>query len=152
MSQPTKIGTVAIILMPNDQQECWVDTFSDEREIVALEKAIEAGATDPLEVVYEYRAQKEQEDEEFGEYVEDLLSQPALRPDIKEHGVAWLKSKMKIEKFQKQERDAADVIANYALSKYHENPHTLDFVISGSGVQVRVRIFKLSQYNRVAAA
>lgn len=150
-SNPLKMGTVAVVLATEaDKPEVipdpavhWVETFSDEREIVALEKAIESGNPYPLQSVYEYRASSEREDQEFGDYVEDLLCQKTVRPEVQSHGVAWLRSKMKIEQFRKQEREAAEVIANFALSKYREDPALEDFILAGPGVQVRIRIFKI---------
>lgn len=157
-SPTTKMGTVAVVLAtepetkdcePRGKKESkvpaaqWVDTFSDEREISALEEAIQAGNPFPLQSVYEYRARSEREDAEFGDYVEDLLCQKAVRPEVQSHGIAWLRSKMKIEQFRRQEREAAEVIASFALAKYKEDPALEDFVLAGPGVQVRIRIFKV---------
>lgn len=130
----------------------WVETFSDEREISALEAAIEAGNPFPLQIVYEFRARTEREDEEFGDYVEDLLCQKIVRPEVQSHGVAWLRSKMKIETFRRQEREAAEVIAHFALSKIKEDPELEDFILAGPGVQVRIRIFKVKLAPGTSAA
>ena len=161
---PVKIGTVAVVLaseedrLEGDREQAiraaktlsdgeklvqWIETFSDEREISALEQAIQAGNPFPLQSVYEFRARSEREDTEFGDYVEDLLCQKAVRPEVQSHGVAWLRSKMKIEQFRQQEKEAAEVIANFALAKYREDPELEDFVLAGPGVQVRIRIFKI---------
>lgn len=162
-SPTTKMGTVAVILATEleastspqrqlaarigDSSEItvahWVETFSDEREITALEQAIQSGNPFPLQTVYEFRARAEREDAEFGDYVEDLLCQKAVRPEVQSHGIAWLRSKMKIEQFRQQEREAAEVIANFALAKFKEDPLLEDFVLAGPGVQVRIRIFKV---------
>jgi hypothetical protein len=123
--------------------EHWVETFSDEREITTLEQAIQSGNPFPLQSVYDFRARAEREDAEFGDYVEDLLCQKAVRPEVQSHGIAWLRSKMKIEQFRQQEREAAEVIANFALAKYKDDPNLADFVLAGPGVQVRIRIFKV---------
>lgn len=142
----SKMGTVAVVLASEGDVagiEHWVETFSDEREIRALEKAIEDGDHFPLQRVYEYRENIEKEDEEFGDYVEELLSKGFVRPEVQEHGVAWLKSKLRIEQYRDQEREAAEVIANYALNKYKKDPELSDFVLAGPGVQVRVRIFRV---------
>lgn len=121
----------------------WVETFSDEREISTLEAAIQAGNPFPLQTVYEFRARTAREDEEFGDYVEDLLCQKIVRPEVQSHGVAWLRSKMKIEEFRRQERAAAEVIAHFAITKIKEDPELDDFILAGPGVQVRIRIFKV---------
>lgn len=164
-----KIGTVAVVLATETDPEVpqtekapvkaakprrlsartptlvahWVETFSDEREIATLEKAIESGNPFPLQSVYEFRARTEREDVEFGDYVEDLLCQKAVRPEVQSHGIAWLRSKMKIEEFRRQEREAAEVIANFALAKVKEDPALEDFLLAGPGIQVRIRIFKV---------
>lgn len=147
-----KMGTVAVVLATDEVQAQekaladairWVETFSDEREIHTLERAIEEGNPFPLQSVYEFRARAAREDEEFGDYVEDLLCQKSVRPEVQSHGVAWLRSKMKIDEFRRQEREAAEVIANFALNKYKEDPGLHDFVLAGPGVQVRIRIFKV---------
>lgn len=162
-SSSTKMGTVAVVLAAETDPEAtstqrlaariaseaaidvehWVETFSDEREISALEQAIQSGNPFPLQSVYEFRARAEREDAEFGDYVEDLLCQKAVRAEVQSHGVAWLRSKMKIDQFRQQEREAAEVIANFALAKYKEDPNLEDFVLAGPGVQVRIRIFKV---------
>lgn len=152
-----KMGTVAVVLStePGSQKTLkavssdgpssthWVETFSDEREISALEAAIQAGNPFPLQTVYEFRARTEREDDEFGDYVEDLLCQKTVRPEVQSHGVAWLRSKMKIEQFRRQEREAAEVIAHFALNKIKEDPALEDFILAGPGMQVRIRIFKV---------
>jgi hypothetical protein len=151
---PPKIGTVAVVLAsegeaqappsaPAGKCETWIETFSDEREIKALERAINEGNPFPLQSVYEFRAQAEREDEQFGDYVEDLLCQKQVRPEVQSHGVAWLRSKMKIEQFRRQEKEAAEVIANFALTKYRQDPALQDFLLAGPGVQVRIRIFRV---------
>jgi hypothetical protein len=160
-SSTTKMGTVAVVLATETESAArdlaarietigseisvahWIETFSDEREITALEQAIKDGNPFPLQSVYEYRAKAEREDSEFGDYVEDLLVQKAVRPEVQSHGVAWLRSKMKIEQFRQQEREAAEVIANFALAKFKEDPELEDFVLAGPGVQVRIRIFRV---------
>jgi hypothetical protein len=148
----SKMGTVAVVLATDPETEQqreardlvkWVETFSDEREIHTLERAIEEGNPFPLQSVYEFRARAAREDEEFGDYVEDLLTQKSVRPEVQSHGVAWLRSKLKIDEFRRQEREAAEVIANFALNKYKEDPQLHDFVLAGPGVQVRIRIFKV---------
>jgi hypothetical protein len=139
----SKMGTVAVVLADATDTDSWIETFSDDREIRMLEKAIAEGHHFPLQKVYEYRQNVEKEDEEFGDYVENLLSKQFVRHEIQEHGVAWLKSKAKIEQFKDQEQEAAEVIANYALNKYKKDPDLIDFVLAGPGVQVRVRIFKV---------
>lgn len=162
--QSPKMGTVAVVLATKSEvaegdssaasSGHWVETFSDEREITALEAAIEAGNPFPLQTVYDFRLRFEKEDEEFGDYVEELLCQKVIRPEVQAHGLAWLQSKLKIEQYRQQEKDAAEVIAHFALSKLNEDPNLEDFVLAGPGVQVRIRIFKVrvAPSSSVAAA
>ncbi len=137
------MGTIAIILTQDDDTDHWIDTFSDEREITRLESAIQKGETFPLERVYALREVQEVEDGEFGDFVENLLSNQCTRSEVQAHGVAWLKSKIRIEKFKKQEQAAAEVIAQYALKKYQQQPDLKDFILEGRGVEVRVKIFNV---------
>ena len=143
--EPTtpKVGTVAIVLAEASSSPQWIETFSDEREIAALEQAISEGSNDPIKAVYAFRERLEQEDEEFGDYVEELLTQKLVRPEIQDHGVAWLRSKLKIQEYRKQEEDAAEVIATYAMARVRENPKLDDFMLAGQGIKVRVRVFKV---------
>lgn len=151
--QLPKMGTVAVVLASQSDENDgdssdssavhWVETFSDEREISALEAAIEAGNPFPLQTVYDFRDRFAKEDEEFGDYVEELLCQKVIRPEVQSHGLAWLRSKLKIEQYRQQEKDAAEVIAHFALSKLNDDPNLEDFVLAGPGVQVRIRIFKV---------
>jgi len=120
-----------------------VEQISDEREIAALEEAIAAQAPEPLQVVYEFRARLKREDEEFGDYVEDLLSKPYVRPEIQEHGVQWLKSKIRIEEYQRSEDEATRVIAKYACKVYQDNPKKTEFVLAGPTAQVQIKVFAL---------
>ncbi|RYZ68989.1 MAG: hypothetical protein EOP09_08495 [Proteobacteria bacterium] len=143
-----KFGTVAVVLANDGGAERWVDTFSDEREIARLEQAIRGGEEFPLEEVYTLREKQKKEDESFGDYVELLLSQPFVRPEVQSHGVAWMKSKIRIESFRRQEQEAAETIAEYALVQYWKNPDLADFTFAGRDTEVRVRIFKLEKIAR----
>ena len=144
----TKVGTVAVVIALDSGKERWVDTLSDERELLTLETAISEGEEFPLELVYAFREKQSSEDEIFGDYVEELLSQPFVKPEVRDHGVAWLRSRMKIEAYRNQEREAATVIAQYALRKVKKDPELEDFQLAGEGVQVRVRIVRLKRVLR----
>ena len=124
-------------------------TLSDDREIELFEAAVLAGETEPLTLVERVRAREIKEEEEFGNYVEDLLSKPFIRPEIQNHAVQWLKSKIRIERYQQSEHEAVNVIAEYALKLYRDDPAKLDFTLAGPQAQVRVRIFVIQ--NGVAA-
>lgn len=147
-----KTGTVALVIFQEPQKESTtqvqtptlVEKLHDDREIAEFEAALEAGEANPLEYVYGMRERITKEEEEFGDYVENLLSQPFVRPDILDHGVEWFKSKLKIEKFKQAEKDATEIIANYAFKLYQENKGRTDFFLAGPTAKVRVRIFEVS--------
>ena len=144
-----KVATVALVVQSGEIPSL-VDVISDDHEISLLESSSRAGEVDLLRPVYEFRKRQCAEDEQFGEYVEDLLSQPFLRPEIQEHGVQWLRSKIRIEEFQRSESDAARIIAEYAMKILLENPEKKDFFLAGPSTMVRVRVFAQAQ-ERAAA-
>jgi hypothetical protein len=145
MKSPAKIGTVALIVRFDGKSPRLLDSLTDDTEIHRLESAVESGESDPLQAVYAMRAQQAKEDEEFGNYVEDLLSQPFVRPEIREHGVQWLKSKLRIEEFQRSEREASSVIAQYAFKVFEESPWRRDFFLAAPAAKVRIRIFAMEE-------
>jgi hypothetical protein len=150
-----RINTIAIVLSHPDNSgdvPSVVTTLSDEREIESVEAAVRSGSADPLEEIRERREREQKEEDEFGDYVEGLLSKPFLHPDVREHGVQWLKSKIRIEQFQKTEAEAAKVIAEYALGLFLKDPDQVDFVLAGPSAQVRVRIIQLNRSNQALAA
>src|SRR3990167_5882330 len=121
-----RAGTVALIVRHEGVAPVFVEAICDDGEISVLEKALTQGQ-DPLSQVYAFREKQKAEDEEFGDYVEQLLTQPFLKPEIQSHGVQWLRSKIKIEQYQKCEREATQVIAQYAYALYCKNPDRVDF-------------------------
>lgn len=140
-----KVGSVFLVLTcgTSETQPELLDALSDEREIGVFEQAVEKGVRNPLEKVYESRNQMEAEDEEFGDYVEQLLCQPFLRPEIREHGVQWFRSKVKIDEYKRNEREAAQVIAGYAYKVFLENPSKTDFMLAGPKAMVRVQVVQV---------
>lgn len=140
-----KIATVALMIRRQARSLEMVEYISDDREIAVYEAALSVGDPDPLKKVHEHRAQQTQEDLSFADYVEDLVSQPFQRPEIKENGIQWLKARMRIEEFQRNEYEAAKIIAEFALQIYLGDPTRTDFSLSGSSAQVRVRVFVLPQ-------
>lgn len=141
--KPTKTGTVALVVRIDGSQPVLVEKFSDDREIAVLEGALATGENSPLELIYSMREKQTKEDEEFGNYVEELLSQPFIRPEIQEHGLQWLKSKIRIEEYQRCEAEATRIIAEYAFQLYVGNPNRTDFFLAGPVSKVRVRVFPL---------
>jgi hypothetical protein len=141
-----KAGTVALVVRRDEdtqEQESFslVDVICDDHEIGLFEAALQAGEEDPMGRVVAYRERQSQEDSEFGDYVEELLSQPFVRPEIQEHGVQWLKSKIRIEQYRKKEFEAAKIIAEYALKVFQKDREQKDFFIAGPSTAVRIRIF-----------
>lgn len=149
--QSPRTATVALIVNGIGPALKVEAILSDEREINYLEALVTAGERSPLERILEMRQKQSREDDEFGDYVEELLSRPFLRPEVQEHAVQWLKSKLRIEQFQKQEAAAAKVIAEYACTLIKENPDRVDFVLKGPKAEVRVRIFPVAQPFALAA-
>jgi hypothetical protein len=149
-----KVATVAIVVrhpqdaVSNGASLSLVEVLSDEHEIHLLESSCKSGEADPLEVVHDHRKRQHQEEGEFGNYVEDLLSQPFVGNEIQEHGVQWLKSKIRIEKYQKTETDAAKIIAEYAMKVLSEDPEKTDFFLAGPSTMVRIRVFSIGSANK----
>ena len=142
---PMKIGTVALVVCCPEKLKppVLVAQLSDDHEIAALAAAVESGEVQPLEHVYQIRQKQEKEDEEFGNYIEKLLSQPFVRTEVQHHGVQWLKSKIKIEEFKKSEGEATRVIADYAFKLFQDHPDRTEFILSGPAAKVRIRVFLL---------
>ena len=66
-----------------------------------MESSVHLGDRNPLQRVYDHRNDQFREDEEFSDYVEDLLSRPNLKAEMQNYGVQWLKSKIRIERYSK---------------------------------------------------
>ena len=128
-----------------------LDQLSDVHEIAQLEASVLSGELEPLETIYERRVRLSHEEDEFGNYVEDLLSQPFLRPEIMDHGVQWLKSKIRIEQFQHTEHEATRVIAQYAFQIFKEDPQKTDFYLAGPAAKVRIRVLMVQGVKEAAA-
>jgi hypothetical protein len=128
-----------------------VEVISDEFEIGLLEASWQAGSPDPLESVREFRRKQTEEEGEFGNYVEELLSQPFVANEIQEHGVQWLKSKIRIEKHVQSETEAAKVIAEYAMKVVTKDPEKTDFFLAGPKAMVRIRVFSVNAERQAAA-
>lgn len=139
-----KQGVVAIVVdsSQNPTVPKLVDALSDIQEIGLLETALERGIQNPLDAVYQSRDLREKEDEDFGDYVEELLCQPFLKKEIQEQAVQWFRSKIKIDVYLKHEREATEIIANYAFQIFLEQKK-LDFTLQGSSAEVRVRVYEI---------
>lgn len=146
-----KIGTVALVVSPGDELERrLLDAISDDREIYVLESAVHSGRTNPLETVYEMRREQLEQDEAFADYVEDLLTQPFVKPEIQEHGVQWFRSRLSIDHYRQREEEAAKLIADYAFNIFKEDPKKHEFILDGPSSRVRIRVFEVEKERQEA--
>ena len=96
-----KTTTLALVIMHKAELPVLLETLSNEHEILFMEEALRAGEVNPLEQIYEIRAIEAKQEDELGNSIEDLLSHAFLRPEIQQHAIQWLRSKIKIEQYQK---------------------------------------------------
>ena len=146
-----KTSTVALVITYESGMPLWMDTISDEREIQYIEEALRAGDPQPLHKVYEIRATESRQVDDFGDSIEDLFTTPYVSSEAQKQALKWLHSKIKIEKYQKIEKEAARVISEYAYKIFQEDPSQTDFFIAGPQCQVRIRIFTLPFVKSTAA-
>lgn len=139
--KPQRTGTVALAVRLDGRGPQLVDQFSDDREIDLLAEAIAQKEKNAIELVYALRKKQAQEDDEFGNYVEELLSQPFLRAEVRQHGLQWLNSKIRIEHYQRCESEATRVIAQFAFQIFCGDPKKTEFVLSGPAAEVNVKVF-----------
>jgi hypothetical protein len=144
--------TIALIVTRYQGEPVLADTLTSSEEILELELAVKNRDPEPLKRVQDFRSKQVTEDEEFADFVEGLLSQPFVKPDVQEHAVQWFKSRSKIEAYQKAEDEASRVIAQYAFQIYMNDPDKTDFLLTGPRAKVRIRIIELnhSQYRNAA--
>ncbi len=140
-----KMSTVALIIGIDTGSPVLLDTLNDVDEIEYIELALKSGEDDPLHEIYKFRERQQKQEEDFGNYIEDLLSQPFVNPQLQKHGVQWLRSRIKIDQFQRTEREAVEVISNYAYKIFEKDPSKMDFFLVSATSQVRIRIFTLEQ-------
>lgn len=137
------LNTVALVVSYDSGSATLLEAISDDEEIVVLEDALALGEQHPMVRLYEHRARRSKQDEEFGDYVEDLVMRPHQKIGVQKQALQWLDSKLKIEQYQKSEREAAGVIAEYAYRIFQGDPSKTDFLLSSSTTQVRIRIFEV---------
>lgn len=138
-----KVGTVALVIGDNEGEPVLVTAIADDQEIEILEAALNQGEENPLRIIHAFRLQQTREDEEFGDYVEEMLTKPGLKDDLRRHGLQWFQSRGKIEMYKKMEEDATKVIAEYAYEVYQADHSKTDFILAGPQAEVRIRIFHL---------
>jgi hypothetical protein len=144
--------TIAIVVTRNGGEPVLTETLTSAEEILELELALINKEPEPLKRVLEFRERQKAEDEEFADFVEGILSQPFLKPEVQEHAVQWFKSRGKIETYQKAEDEASTVIARYAFQLFSEDPKKTDFMLAGPKARVRIRVIDLTSYSENQAA
>jgi hypothetical protein len=138
--------TIALAVVIKNGTPVLLETISDSHEIQLLEQSVQLGEKNPLNRIHEHRERQKQEDSEFSDYVEDLLSKPFLKAEVQKYGVQWLKSRIRIEQFQEDEKEAAKVIAEYAFKIFSEETALRDFFLAGPKAQVRVRVIVVQEH------
>jgi hypothetical protein len=145
-------ATIAIVVVRHEGEPVLAETLTSVDEILEMELAIRNQDPEPLKRLQEFRKKQAAEEEEFADFVEGLLSQPFVKPDVQDHAVQWFKSRAKIEAFQKAEDEASRLIANYAFQVFTSDPNQTDFMLAGPKARVRVRVIDLSQHQFPMAA
>ena len=151
--KPKEQPTIALIVRNNQQEKPTLyEALTSADEILELELALMNSEPDPLARVHDYRSKQTVDDEEFADFVEGLLSQPFVKPEVQDHAVQWFKSRAKIEAYQKAEDNASQVIALYAFEVYQNNPSSTDFFLAGPRSKVRIRVIELKDKDSEKAA
>jgi hypothetical protein len=135
--------TIAIIVTRQSGTPVLAETLMSSEEILEIELALLNREPDPLKRVQDFRKKQSGDDEEFADFVEGLLSQPFVKPDVQAHAVQW---------FQKAEDDASRVIATYAFQVYANDFTKTDFLLAGPRAKVRIKVIDLSYYQKPMAA
>lgn len=138
-------AVIALVVRFDGKNHNLVEIVSDDIEIEVLSKAYGLGEKDPLKLIYSQRQKAAKEEDDFGNYVEELLSQPFIKPEIREHGLQWLKSRIKIEEYKRTEAEAAKIISDFAFRVFLQDPALRDFSLAGPATTIRVRIFVLDE-------
>ena len=145
--------TIALIVSNVDSNGCILrEALTSSDEILELELALVSSESEPLKRVHDFRAKQLLEDEEFADFVEGLISQPFVKPDVQEHALQWFKSRAKIEAYQKAEDNASQVIALYAFEIYQSNKNRTDFFLAGPKSKVRIRVIEIKEKQQEKAA
>ena len=134
-----KIHTIALVILPHSPTR--FDILQDESEIESFENALRLGEVYPIHEIIHRRELISQKENLQADYIEELLCLPSTSPCIKNQGILWLNSKIKLDSHRRAETEAAQIIANYAFQIYENDPSRTDLLLSGPKSQVRVRIF-----------
>ncbi len=148
----TEQPTIAIVVTRHEGELVLTETLTSSEEILEMELALRNRDPEPLRRLLEFRMRHTSEEEEFADFVEGLLSQPFVKPDVQDHAVQWFKSRAKIESYQKAEDDASRVIAQYAFQVFMQDQEKTDFLLAGPKARVHIRIIDLSRLDFPMAA
>ena len=141
--KPQNQPTIALVVSLNQGTPVLEETLTSVEEMLELELALLSEDPDPIERVRYLRTKHKIDEEEFADFVENLLSQPFVKPEVQEHAVQWFKSRAKIESYQKAEDEASRVIAEYAFQVFASDPTKTDFLLSGPKAKVRIRVIEV---------
>jgi len=139
-------GTVVLLIGTDPTGRPFViEAISEDREVEFLDLALESGVSDPLGVIHERRELQCREDEAFADYIEGLISTPGCRLELRNHAVGWFQSRIHLEKYQRAEAEARQVIADFAFQLYCDDPNTSEFILASGQAEVRVRVIHLNE-------
>jgi len=144
--------TIALIVRSTGNTPSLFEALTSADEILELELALKNSDPDPMKRVQDFRMKQSQDDEEFADFVEGLISQPFVKADVQDHAIQWFKSRAKIEAYQKAESNASQVIALYAFEIYQNNPSKTDFFLAGPKAKVRIRVIEIKERSGLQAA
>lgn len=134
-----------LILLGRDLEGrlCVLESVSDEPEVSFVEKTLADQHPDPIWALKQHRRLQELEEEAFADYVEGLLSAPACGLQVQDHASQWFKSRIHLEEYRRAEASARQVIVDFALRLFCEDPSQTDFILASAQAEVRVLVYVL---------
>lgn len=136
-----KHGTIALLVRKEGKESSLSEVISDAEEVEFLERISTRSEFSLTEALREFRAFRNDQTERFGDYVESVVANPAVQAAVRDHCLKWLHSKIRMDRFADQEKEAAELIARFAFQVYGVNPETDDFWLDGVSARVRIRVF-----------
>jgi hypothetical protein len=135
-------SNVNIAVIVNHEKTGMVEFLADQSEIEFFQDSTKS-LSERLQDIYLMRAQREQQEEDLADYVENLVLNPMLHPEIKQQGVEWFYSRIKIDQYRQKELQAAQLIAQYAFEQFLADTQKATFDLSSSENTVHIKIFTL---------
>ncbi len=142
-----KSCTIILIVSDSNTSIKLIDFIYSDSEIERLESLIQAHTFDPLHQVYQFRASEHQKLNQFADQIEQLITQPCQKVSLIESGVHWLRSLIKLEKYQQTEKQAAMVLAHFAYQLFQKDPNNKAFELSGLTNTVKIKVYDTSELN-----